>query len=607
MSDTINDADPTEAHFLAMNSTIKLDTIRSKLHHAWCNSPFALVTALSLLILSGCATAPQHTDHQGAVRATSIDKASTTDNSTPLSSDLIFNLLLGEIAAQRGEHTTAYLHYMKGAEQTHNASIAERTTQLALRTGQADTIRTASNLWLSTQPDHITPHKILALLDIQRKKPEDAQQHLGEILRITQSQGRDGYIQVANALEKANNPTLALQIIQQLTQSANDNPKALFAVALTANRAHRYDLANNSLYKALELKPGWPQALILLSGNAMAMDNPAEAKKILQQSIESSPNDAMLRSTYAQLLMETQQFNAAYEQFLILNEQKPNHSNIIFTLGALAEQLEKREDAKTYFLKLITLKQRANDGRYHLGQIEEIAGNNRAAIEWYSKVKGEQQAEAKIRVAVLYAREGEIAEARNTLDGLRQTEPRLAVRIYLVEGGLLMDAGDLTSSMLTFNQAITQFPDNTSLLYARSILYSTQGQIKQLEDDLTKIITIDSNHADALNALGYALTDQTSRHQEALGYIKRALDIKPEHPAILDSMGWVLFRLGKNKEALDYLHRAMALQPDPEIAAHLGEVLWATGDTIQARQVWDKALASDPDSAYLNRVLRRYP
>ena len=582
-------------------------TLSTGFIHCWISSKTLFIFAtLLILALTGCTTKPHQPDQAGAYTPGTQDKR-TTPTTSQLSSDLVFELLLGEIATQRGDRKTAFSHYMKAAERSQDAAIAERATQLALRTGQPDAIRMASEQWLKVEYDHVTPHKILALLDIQNSEIANAKKHLSEIIRIAQSQGHDGYIQTANALEKSNNPTLALQLIQQLTQSASDDPNAFFAVALAANRAHRYDLAGESLNNALKLKPGWPQALILLSGNAMVMDNPAEAQRILREGVELAPNDTMLRSTYAQLLMETRQLNASYEQFQILNDQRANHANIIYTLGALAEQLERPEQAKSHFLKLIALKKRANDGHYHLGQIEESAGNNAQAIDWYSRVKGEQQTDARIRIALLHAREGEIVKARRGLEELRKSVPGHTARLYLIEGGMLMDSGDLTASMSTFNQAINQFPDDTSLLYARSILHSTVGQIESLEGDLKKVITLDPNHADALNALGYALTDQTTRHQEALDYITRALALKPGHPAILDSMGWVLFHLGRSEEALDYLRRAMALQPDPEIAAHLGEVLWAIGDTIKAREVWDKALASDPNSDYLNRVLRRYP
>jgi len=565
-----------------------------------------LLLAIITLTISGCATPIQHGSSSTSTTTIS-SKQPEESNHKPLSSDIIFEVLAGEIAAQRADPETAFNHYDHAAQATNDPLLAERAAQLALNTGQPKLIRHATNLWLKSAPNLVTPHKILALLEIQDKNIEGAKSHFEQIIRITNRTNRESYTQIANALEKTNNPALSLKLMQQLTQSATDNPNAQLALAITASRAHRYDLANTALNSALLLKPKWPQALILLSKNATAKNNPAEAQRILKEALDNSPSEAILRYAYAQLLMDTSHFTDAYQQFLLLHSKRPYHTNIIFTLGILARQLDKPEQAKKHFKQLIRLKKRINEARYHLGEIEEHLGKNEEAIEWYSQIKGEREISAKVRIAVLLSREGRIEEAKKLLADIRQSTPELAARIYLAEGSLLMDSGDVEASISIFNEAIDQFPHDTALLYARSILHSTLGQIDQLESDLQKVIQIDSNHADALNALGYALADQTTRYSEALNYIERALKLKPNHPAILDSMGWVLFRLGRNEEALKYLNRAMKLQPDPEIAAHLGETLWAIGKTTQARQVWNKALDNDPGSTYLNKVIRRYP
>lgn len=564
--------------------------------------PF-LILLFSALLLTGCASQP----HKPSTEKGTTHQELSAHTNHDLTADMVFDVLLGEVAAQRGEPNTALSHYNHATQSSNDPLLAERASQIALNTGNPVSIRQATTLWLKNAPDQITPHKILALLDMQDKNIDGATLHFKHIINAAKKAGKESYIQVANTLEKTNNPALSLTLMQKLTQTASNNPNAQLALAITATRAHRYDLANTALNKALLLKPKWPQALILLSKNALLKNNPAEAQRILKKALDNSPNLSILRYAYAQLLMETNHLTDSYEQFKILNKERPNHVNIIFTLGILAKQLDNLEQAKIHFKQLIRLKKRINDARLHLGEIEEHLGNNREAIEWYDQITGERAVRAQVRVAILLSREGETDKAREILKALRTSTPELAARIYLAEASLLMDAGDTETSMSIFNEAILQFPQETSLLYARSILHSTRGEIEQLENDLLKVIAIDPNHADALNALGYALADQTTRYSEALSYIERALKLKPNHPAILDSMGWVLFRLGRNDEALKYLQRAMQLQSDPEIAAHLGEVLWAIGKTTQARQVWNKALDSDPGSDYLNKVIRRYP
>ncbi len=564
-----------------------------------------LILLFGALILTGCSSQPHKPSLEKRTPHNHIELNTQKDRS--LSADMVFDILLGEIAAQRGKPNTALSYYNNAIQSSNDPTLAERASQIALSTGNPELIRQATTLWLKKAPHQITPHKILALLDMQDSNIDGATRHFKQIINTAKKAGKESYIQVANTLEKTNNPALSLRLMQKLTQTASENPNAQLALAITATRAHRYDLANTALNNALSLKPKWPQALILLSKNALSKNNPAEAQRILKEALDNTPNVSILRYAYAQLLMETNHLTDSYEQFELLNKERPNHANIIFTLGVLAKQLDNLEQAKKHFKQLIRLKKRINDARLLLGEIEEHLGNNREAIEWYDQITGEGSVRAQVRIAILLSREGALDKAREILKALRTSTPELTARIYLAEAGLLMNAGDTESAMLIFNEAIDQFPQDTSLLYARSILHSTRGEIELLENDLLRVITIDPNHADALNALGYALADQTTRYSEALSYIERALKLKPNHPAILDSMGWVLFRLGRNDEALKYLQRAMQLQPDPEIAAHLGEVLWATGKTTQARQVWNKALDSDPGSDYLNNVIRRYP
>ncbi len=553
--------------------------------------------------MTGCASQT----HKESTEKRDTHKAIGVKKDHNLTSDMVFDILLGEVASQRGEPETALSYYNHATHSSNDPLLAERASQIALNTGNPKSIRQATTLWLKNAPNQLTPRKILALLDIQDKNIDGAITHFKHIISRAKKTHKESYVLIANTLEKTNNPALSLTLMQQLTQTASDNPNAQLALAITATRAHRYDLANEALNNALLLKPQWPQALILLSKNALLKNNPAEAQRILKEALDGAPNATLLRYAYAQLLMETNHFTDSYEQFKILNSEQPNHANIIFTLAVLARQLDHLEQAKKHFKQVIKLKKRINDARQHLGEIEEHLGNNREAIAWYEQITGKEEVRAQVRIAILLSREGETDQAREILKALRASTPELAAHIYLAEASLLMDAGDTEAAMLIFDEAIDQFPQETPLLYARSILHSTRGEIEQLENDLLRVITIDPNHADALNALGYALADQTTRYSEALNYIERALKLKPNHPAILDSMGWVLFRLGRNDEALKYLQRAMQLQSDPEIAAHLGEVLWAIGKTTQARQVWNKALNSDPGSDYLNKVIRRYP
>jgi tetratricopeptide (TPR) repeat protein len=175
----------------------------------------------------------------------------------------------------------------------------------------------------------------------------------------------------------------------------------------------------------------------------------------------------------------------------------------------------------------------------------------------------------------------------------------------MVEGEILRGASRFDEAVRVYNTGLAEMPDDLNLLYGRAMIEEKLDQIDLMEKDLRKIIEREPNNAEALNALGYTLADRTDRYQEALGYIERALKLKPDSRFVIDSMGWVQYRLGNNKEALDYLRRALDMNQDPEVAAHLIEVLWATGDKDGARDVYRRALQAAPDKAVIENVMRR--
>ena len=572
---------------------------------------FTLLIIMTLIAISGCSSMPTDIGTAGTPSqppSTVPESAALTEHGIQeLEPDLIYQMLCGEIAVQRDQKQEAYEHYLEAARLSGDALLAERATQLALATNNPSAIRKATDLWIRVAPNRSTPYQILSLLDIQANALDAALNNLITLIELGNRENGSGFYQAANVLDKTNNPTMALELMQKLTSDTVDNPEAQFALALTANRARRHDLATNAINKALRLRPDWPQAIILLSRTELTRGKQAEAQQTLKEATDNNPGNIMLRTAYARLLLEIQQFSAAYTQFKTLLEDQPDNPDTLYSLGILSTQLEKPEEAKTHFKHLIELNKRPNDAKYHLGQIEELAGNDNLAIDWYSQVNGERRLEAYARIAVLHARNGNIDKARSILGSMRIGSEQHASRLYSIEASLLADAGQPKEALKLYDEALTAFPEDTQLRYARAMLNATQGHLDLLEQDLKLIINKNPDHADALNALGYTLADQTDRYQEAFEYIQRALKLKPDNPAIMDSMGWVQFRLGNYDEALRYLRRAMQLQPDPEIAAHLGEVLWTIGNTEQARKVWNEAYTKEPNSDYLNKVIRRYP
>jgi tetratricopeptide (TPR) repeat protein len=338
----------------------------------------------------------------------------------------------------------------------------------------------------------------------------------------------------------------------------------------------------------------------------LSEDKRDEARTLLEEYLDQIPDDQALRMLYGQFLVEEEEFSSARAVFERLLSNRPKEPDVLFAVGILSLQLDDMDGARIYFARLFETGERRDEAAFYLGQVEERAENAEAALDWYGKVDGANAVDAQIRIALLRAKAGEVQRARETLKRLRDQGPANAVLIYLVEAEILESVGRAEEAMAVFGTALQEFPDDETLLYARALSAVKVDDIHTAEQDLRRIIELDPEHADALNALGYTLADRTDRYEEAKGYIEKAYALKPDEPAILDSMGWVYYRLGKYEIALDYLTRALDLMSDGEIAAHLGEVLWAMNRRAEAFEVWDAAIKEHPDHDYLKEVVSRH-
>jgi tetratricopeptide (TPR) repeat protein len=305
--------------------------------------------------------------------------------------------------------------------------------------------------------------------------------------------------------------------------------------------------------------------------------------------------------------VELGQVDAAREQFQTLARQEPDNPDIFFPLALLALEAEQFKDAERYLQRLLELDSHHQEAWYYLGQLAETRAEHEQALDWYSRVEPDAQhwLEVQLRMARLEGRLGRLAEARARLQDLRARDPGTALRLFLEEGAILTEAGQHAEALALYTRVLQVHPDNDDLLYARALAAERLDRLDIAEADLLSILERNPEDARTLNALGYTLADRTDRYQEALGYIERAVALEPDDPAMIDSLGWVHFRLGNLELARQHLRRAYALERDGEIAAHLGEVLWVLGEHEAARRVWEEARALDPDNPVLRSTLER--
>jgi len=332
-----------------------------------------------------------------------------------------------------------------------------------------------------------------------------------------------------------------------------------------------------------------------------------EALAYMREAVTAQPENRRLRLILGRMLFERNEMTAAREAYLQVLEQAPNDGDVLFALALIALQQEDDVEAKRYFERMVRWNRRAGEAHYYLGGIAERASDAATALKEYRQVgTGYEFLPAQARIAALLVDDGQLEEARAHLDRVRTNHAEHAMQLVMIEAQLLSDRG-LEQEVLAFlAEVLVDQPENIDLLYFRAMTGERFDRLDVLEYDLRRILEIDPENADALNALGYTLTDRTDRHAEALLLIEKALALKPDEPAFIDSMGWVQYRLKNYEVAIDYLRRALSLFQNDEVAAHLGEVLWITGEKTEALEVWNKALELAPESEILQDVMRRF-
>lgn len=526
----------------------------------------------------------------------------------PLTPDVLYDILVGEIAGQRRAMDAAIEHYLRAALTSRDPRVAERALRSALYAKDRAKALRAARRWVEVDPDNPLAHTELAGLELAVGNREAALREFDYLLRHAQSP-RKAYRQIAAIAARVPDKDRAVDVVGQLAAADPREPEAQLAHARVAAAAKQWDTALSAVGRALKLRSGWAEAIILAATVEVKAGDREAALARLRKAVDRQPRDTQLRMAYARLLLDANDYQGARDAFAKVVKQEPDNVDARYALALLETELGNLEQAERHFRKLVKLDQRADEARYYLGRIAEQKHQRKEAARWYTQVgEGEYWLDAQVRLASLRARAGDLEAGRARLQQLRARNPHVAVRLYLIEGEMLMRAGEYQTAMDMYNELLNgDYPDNKDLLYARALVAEKLDDIALAEADLRRVVEMDPENAHAWNALGYTLADRTDRLGEAYEYISKALELAPREPAIVDSMGWVQYRRGNLEEAEKYLRRAYELSHgDGEIGAHLGEVLWVRGDKAGARAVWEDAKRIDPDNPALNEVLERY-
>jgi tetratricopeptide (TPR) repeat protein len=523
-----------------------------------------------------------------------------------LTEKLLYEYLLAEIAGQRGNLSLSAQAYVDLAKRTRDPRIARRATEIALYARMNDAAIEAAQIWHDADPHSTRALQALSGLLVAAGHYDEALPNLKELLADSASDPAGGFTQLSRTLANAKDKHAALKLVQSLASEHPALPEAHLAVARAAVGAGEDKIALKEVRKARELRPDW-EAAVLLEAELLQKVSADQALTLLSDHLRKYPGARETRLAYARMLVTQKRFADARAEFQKLMDSVPGGSDMAFAVALLSLQLKDYDAAEKYLKGLLDGQYRDKDSvLLYLGQVAEEKKDFAEALRWYGKVgEGEQYLQAQIRYAQVLARQGKLDEARARLQQAAAGNSQQRVQLILAEAQILREADRPKAAFDLVGRALARLPDNPELLYDYAMLADKIQRIDILETSLRKLIELRPENAHAYNALGYSLAERNLRLPEARQLIEKALKLAPEDSFIIDSMGWVLYRMGDLKDALGYLRRAFAGRPDPEIAAHLGEVLWKLGERGEAERVWDDAGRENPDNETLVNTIKR--
>ncbi|MBB5209101.1 tetratricopeptide repeat protein [Chiayiivirga flava] len=510
-------------------------------------------------------------------------------------------LLQGEFALQEGASLDAAKSYVEAARASKDPALAERALQVALLADDIDAAKAALRRWRQLAPDAPGLLPAQARLALKQGDRRDALKHLGELL-----QRPDGWRAAIPALAANARLPITVDVLGELVRGDRlpDQLEAWFAFGGLALRLEQAELGAELARRAIERFPNEPRAWLWQAENAQRRGDADAARTAVAKALTLGPMDPPTRLAAAAQL-DALGDPAGAAAALAQGEQDDA------TLAGRAAYLSRAEDGgaiQALYDDIAARTDAPSPARlYLLGQLAELLKLPERALEWYGRVPGDvQRDQAQLRIAVLLDQKGLHEDAVARLNELQASDSEYGDVVrdaYLLEAELALQRNQPADALDAYGRGLGIFEGDPDLLYARALAYEKLDRIDDAEYDLRQLIEEDPDNADFLNALGYTLADRTDRHEEALALIQRALELQPDAPAIIDSMGWVLHRLGRNEEALPHLRRAFELQRDAEVAAHLGEVLWALGQKDEARSIWRLGQEIDPDNRALKQSL----
>jgi len=521
-----------------------------------------------------------------------------------LTSDILFKFLVAEVAGQRGAIPIAQRTYLDLARQTGDSRIARRAAEISLFARDQAGALEATRLWAGAAGDDPERAKqTLAALLLNEGNVAEAEPILKALLKNDPAQG---LLHLSALTAKMKDTRAAFDMAVRLAADYPALPEAQYAVAQAAAGAGRFEEAVAALKAADALRPGWEPAA-MMRAQLLAKSSQAEALAFMREFLAVHPDARDIRLAYARTLVNANQLAEARIEFTRLTQDFPRNAEVGLAAGLLSLQMGDADAARNLLLQ--TLEYSPRDPAtvyYYLGQVAEQMKQPAVAAAHYAQVKsGNYLVSARARQAALLAGAGKLEEASALLVATQGENDAQNVRLIQAQAELLRGSKTPDAGFDVLTAGLKRYPDSSELLYDRAMAAEKLGKLDVLEADLRRAIMLRPDDAQAYNALGYTLADRTDRLPEAIALLDKALALSPDDPFIIDSVGWAQYRAGNLARAQEYLERAYKVRPDPEIAAHLGEVLWVRGQRDEAGRLLQASLQGHPQNEVLLETVRR--
>lgn len=643
-----------------MNITVNNIQLFSILSAQRARQSVFLATCLAFLV--GCSSLPVADvqadvveNQQPIIESTEVEELVRVEPpKQELDAELLEQLMIANFASFAGDDEEALSSSMTAAELSQDFRLARMASVLALRSNSYDEVAQASALWYQLDEESEDAYNTLLLglvgsgdvagalsrfdqrleeieqenqqqnlasqtlpdtslqnaaLAASGQQDDVAQQNSSELERNYQpNEPIDIHIrQVSGLLVRQSNGESAVQISEEYVRRYADSAQVLLSASYVANYFEQTDTAEGWLSQALELRPNWDVAAQMYAGMLARQGKDEERVAYIGSYIKDNPESVAMRIQYAVELARQEEYQAGLDVMQqVVQDDETNVGAIVYA-AALAQQLEQDELTEDLYLKAVALEPDNDNVLWSLAAFAIADENYRKAESYYERVgRGEYFFRAQLQIANMRY---EIRGLTSAVNFLRRIRPRTEgefIEIALSRHYMLMQDHQYEEALGYINDSLVYLPESDDLVYARALVAAELKELAIAESDFRAIIERNPEHANALNALGYTLADQTDRYEEAKELILKALELRPQQGHILDSMGWVLYRLEDYQGAISYLQQAYDVMKEAEVATHLGEVYWESGQQQQAREIWQEAYELDPNNLVLLETLKRY-